>query len=481
MGTDQRTSADFTPKRRRRVTGSRPKTPILFSSLFAPRSVHCCHEKTDASPKRNFQIAGPGTPGISFVLATVIWGGGGDGSDWHDPLNWSGAEVPGIEDDVVLQSNVIYDVHSDVKIGSLKLEDAYLRVFGSRFEVADVITPDASYSDIFLANSRWVGDIRAESLGFGGQSTVDGDLDVGRLGSAGDDEYSLTVGGSVHIRESLEVRRATHFELNVANGILLAEAAYLTSTGSGSGPIIVEASVHAAGSVYWKSPGEIRGDFHADGLLEVDAPLMVGGDLIAVPGSRIRFNEIEYAEGLPEGRVTWNPIRVAGSANVQAEIELPAYSDELPSNGEFVPLIASETFVLSPEELGGFASPERYPIEPEVVDHVLGYHAPVSPDFSVRSIEVPDEFIIQESNQVSWTVDVEAGDVWQSSWSDEVYLSKDEFLDSEDRRVDVVRIGSGSVQSAQDGGQWYRATAEFEWPAEFGESASCLSMPMSGS
>jgi hypothetical protein len=38
------------------------------------------------------------------LLAVVAWDGGGNGTDWFDPLNWSTDQVPGTNDDV--SSNV---------------------------------------------------------------------------------------------------------------------------------------------------------------------------------------------------------------------------------------------------------------------------------------------------------------------------------------------------------------------------------------
>ena len=36
------------------------------------------------------------------LLASVAWDGGGDGSRWGDPLNWSGNALPGAADDVTI-------------------------------------------------------------------------------------------------------------------------------------------------------------------------------------------------------------------------------------------------------------------------------------------------------------------------------------------------------------------------------------------
>ena len=37
-----------------------------------------------------------------ILLAVVSWDGGGDGTTWEDPLNWSGDALPGVNDDAVL-------------------------------------------------------------------------------------------------------------------------------------------------------------------------------------------------------------------------------------------------------------------------------------------------------------------------------------------------------------------------------------------
>ena len=44
-----------------------------------------------------------------WYLAAVAWDGGGDGSHWSDPLNWSGNTLPGEADDVTINfgSNTI--------------------------------------------------------------------------------------------------------------------------------------------------------------------------------------------------------------------------------------------------------------------------------------------------------------------------------------------------------------------------------------
>src|SRR5690349_10625040 len=36
------------------------------------------------------------------VLAAVSWDGGGNGTSWSDPLNWSTNSLPGLNDDVLI-------------------------------------------------------------------------------------------------------------------------------------------------------------------------------------------------------------------------------------------------------------------------------------------------------------------------------------------------------------------------------------------
>src|SRR5439155_15740448 len=36
------------------------------------------------------------------LLAAVAWDGGGDGTNWNDPINWSNNAVPGSADDVTI-------------------------------------------------------------------------------------------------------------------------------------------------------------------------------------------------------------------------------------------------------------------------------------------------------------------------------------------------------------------------------------------
>jgi hypothetical protein len=75
---------------------------------------------TETGATRTASFTGPDTGVSQFVsfdfsdsgppAGSVVWDGGGDGSSWDDPLNWSGDELPGPDDDVVI------DVSGDVTV-----------------------------------------------------------------------------------------------------------------------------------------------------------------------------------------------------------------------------------------------------------------------------------------------------------------------------------------------------------------------------
>ena len=44
-------------------------------------------------------------------LAAVLWDGGGDSLSWHDPLNWSGDQLPSASDDVTIETSDLCITH----------------------------------------------------------------------------------------------------------------------------------------------------------------------------------------------------------------------------------------------------------------------------------------------------------------------------------------------------------------------------------
>jgi len=72
------------------------------------------------------------------LSSTVFWDGGGNGTDWHDPLNWSGHSVPTLTNDVVIDlpgTNVTVTIaSSSVSIRSLQCQES-LDVSGGNLTV----------------------------------------------------------------------------------------------------------------------------------------------------------------------------------------------------------------------------------------------------------------------------------------------------------------------------------------------------------
>ena len=51
-----------------------------------------------------------------WLLSTVTWNGGGNGTNWSDPLNWDGNILPGAADDVTINfvtNTIVHDSGTD--------------------------------------------------------------------------------------------------------------------------------------------------------------------------------------------------------------------------------------------------------------------------------------------------------------------------------------------------------------------------------
>ncbi len=85
------------------------------------------------------------------VLTTVAWDGGGGDLFWSNPLNWSGDQLPGIENDVVIDApgnvTIQFDVVEPQAIKSLDLKDS-LRLSAGSLTVAGsmLVSPDQRIS-----------------------------------------------------------------------------------------------------------------------------------------------------------------------------------------------------------------------------------------------------------------------------------------------------------------------------------------------
>src|ERR1017187_8049809 len=68
------------------------------------------------------------------LSSTVYWDGGGNGTNWNDPLNWSGHVVPAPTNDVVIDvsdTNITVTIVSNVTIRSVQCQESLFVAAGS--------------------------------------------------------------------------------------------------------------------------------------------------------------------------------------------------------------------------------------------------------------------------------------------------------------------------------------------------------------
>ena len=83
------------------------------------------------------------------LLASVSWDGGGDGTSWHDALNWSGNVLPGSSDDVVIDVDTeeITVIHSaGTSIVNSLLSTEALVLAGGTLAVTSIVQVDNTFT-----------------------------------------------------------------------------------------------------------------------------------------------------------------------------------------------------------------------------------------------------------------------------------------------------------------------------------------------
>ena len=139
---------------------------------------------------------------VRNLLATVGWDGGGDGTSWHDPLNWDTDALPAVADDVVI------DIPGDVtvrhttgatEVNSLTLAEDFELVGGALHIPTDVTTSGVitmlNGSRLLTAKAlvRGIGDGRLEVI----RGTLDGVvLDI---------PATVVIGGVLEIENDLDL------------------------------------------------------------------------------------------------------------------------------------------------------------------------------------------------------------------------------------------------------------------------------------
>ena len=68
---------------------------------------------------------------VTLWTQTVTWTGLGDGLNWSDPNNWSGAMIPGLTDDVLIEEDTVLVSGIQALAASLCLKNVRLGIFDS--------------------------------------------------------------------------------------------------------------------------------------------------------------------------------------------------------------------------------------------------------------------------------------------------------------------------------------------------------------
>lgn len=153
--------------------------------------------------------------------ATVTWDAGGDGSSWHDPVNWSGDTLPGASDDVAITAagaEVTFST-GEVTVQSLNCPRT-LRLTGGTLTV----TGDASFSD---------GALRLSGGNFAGTAVlVNGTLDLS---------------GTETTPATFILRAASQFSGNISTG----QTVWVQGSGNGG-------HANAVWTSGWRNAGTLR-------------------------------------------------------------------------------------------------------------------------------------------------------------------------------------------------------------------------------
>ncbi len=119
-------------------------------------------QKRRLAQRRRFRTATVELLEQRHLLAAVAWDGGGDGSDWMDPKNWSSDSVPKSDDDVTISANVgsFVELDADTAIGSLTLSRHLRVMWGHSIDVAGASSIEAGGQlDLYGATVRGLGSL----------------------------------------------------------------------------------------------------------------------------------------------------------------------------------------------------------------------------------------------------------------------------------------------------------------------------------
>ena len=195
---------------------------------------------------------------------SVAWDGGGNGTSWHDPLNWSGDALPGVNDDVLIDVAANPTVQFNASAGSVTVKNLLAKeamVFsGGSLTVTDstAVSADLSInaSGIIIAARLEIPAGGTLSLNNGGQISADS-VDVqagGRLNL-----NTAATFGAVHVAAGGVLGHAAgdaDFSLTVTGNMTVDSGGGVNADGRGYAP---EQGAGAGANQYWGGAGASHG------------------------------------------------------------------------------------------------------------------------------------------------------------------------------------------------------------------------------
>ncbi len=128
------------------------------------------------------------------VAATVrTWTGNGGDEQWMNPVNWSPAGIPGINDDVVIPENaqVVLDSTAKIEVGSIRIANGALFTVTQGLSVhttSDTVPADATYNDFIPF-----------SLSVNGNFEISGEMIINKASSFA--QFDFDVHGDLSVKE----------------------------------------------------------------------------------------------------------------------------------------------------------------------------------------------------------------------------------------------------------------------------------------
>jgi hypothetical protein len=427
------------------------------------------------------------------LLLAVNWDGGGDGTSWTDPLNWSGDQLPSAMDDVRITTGpaglFTVALDSDVTVNSLTIGSGTCTTQPELKLERATITAAGGVSvtgcgRLELADAEIVGPVsNRATLRVFGTSAIHGPLtQENYLTIRGDEEFghaTLVVDNGFTNRSQLELTSDGAFNatLTITSGTLRNESSInVTHIGSEpAGQRAINAPVVNNGSIYVNSDLALFATLENNSYLRVERELSVTSDLMNTSGVQIGRTGVvnvggNYTQGtsdslsiVVDGNAAgdgFGQLNVTGSAALDGYLYLNDSGTASPANGQTISPITFGSHTGNFREIYDLNFRRGLTYTTSLTDTAFQLHAPVLADLVVDSTIVPASMTMHDSVEISWTVRNQGPDSDELSWTDELFLSADLLLDAIDRSLGSMQFDDPPLES----GGMYAATHDVTIP-----------------